>query len=118
MGGQYGEIKTLTAVMPSGATTASGFFVGGYQHLNILAPVMTSAWLSLAGEHTGGASLAPFVNGAGVPLSAFTPGGTGGVWLDSQAPAILAAQGYPGVLRISAGAAQGADRSFVVQLKG
>ena len=117
MGGQYGEIKTLTAVMPSGAATASGFFPGGYQRMNILVPVLTSAWLSLAGENTG-AAIAPFVNAAGVPLSGFTPGGTGGVWVDSQAPWLLAAQGYNGIVKISAGAAQGADRSFVINLKG
>lgn len=114
-----GEIKTLTAIIPSGAATSSGFFGQGYRNMSVVVPVMTSAWLAMIGEYTGTPkTFAPFVNNAGVAITGFTPGGTGGAIADSQAAWLLAPKGFNGELRISAGANQAADRSFIVQLKG
>ena len=114
-----GEIKTFTALIASGQATSSGFFGQGYQHMNVVAPLMTSAWLGLIGEFTGTPkTFLPFVNNAGAQVTGFTPGGTGGAVVDSQAAWLLAAKGFNGEMRISAGANQTADRSFIVQLKG
>ena len=112
-----GEIKTVTALMASGQATGSAFHIGGYRRMNVRVPVLTSAaTLCLAGEFTG--AFQPFRDAAAAILSANTPGGTGGCILGSQAAMLLAAEGFPGQILISASEAQAADRSFLVDLKG
>ena len=116
MGGAiYREIKTVSAVMPSGSVTASGVNMQGYALAALIVPVLTSAVLSVAVPFTG-VTLTPVANAAGSVKTLATPGGTGGVALDSDSLSFLA--GLHGPLHLSAAAAQGADRTFVWQLKG
>lgn len=115
--GDYGEIKTITARMPSGAATASGVSMQGYRHASIYVPVITSALLSFGGVGTGGA-ITPMITFGGVALTALTPGGTGGVFLVDRSDGLDGVAGHPSVVHISAAAAQQADRDFVWYLKG
>jgi len=116
MGGAiYREIKIVSAVMPSGATTASGVNMQGYALAALIVPVLTSAVLSVAVPFTG-VTLTPIANAAGSVKTLSTPGGTGGVAVDSDSLSFLA--GLHGPLHLSAAAAQGADRTFVWQFKG
>ena len=116
MGGAiYREIKIVSAVMPSGATTASGVNMQGYALAALIVPVLTSAVLSVAVPFTG-ITLTPVANAAGSVKTLSTPGGTGGVAIDSDALSFLA--GFYGPIHLSAAAAQAADRTFVWQLKG
>ena len=116
MGGAiYREIKIVSAVMPSGSVTASGVNMQGYALAALIVPVLTSAILSVAVPFTG-ITLTPVANAAGSVKTLATPGGTGGVALDSDSLSFLA--GLHGPLHLSAAAAQGADRTFVWQFKG
>lgn len=115
MPGMYGEIKTLTAVMASGAGTSSGFFPGGYSRFSLFVPTLTSAAISFIGE-TGGGGFTAFRTQAGAVITAQPTAGTGAMWLASDALTWLA--GFNGEIRISAAAAQTANRNFVWHLKG
>lgn len=105
------DTKLLQTTIPSGAGTSSGVMVGGYRGLAVAAPVLTSAVLSLIGQ-AGGAWL-PLTNTAGALQTLATPGGTGGVLADG-----LSLPGYSQELRLSAAAAQQADRAFTLFFKG
>ncbi len=115
MPGEYGEIKTVTARMPSGAATASGVNLQGYRNFSLFVPTLTSAVLQFAGP-TGGAGSALFRTQAGAIVTAQPTAGTGAMWMDSNALSFLA--GFQGPVWISAAAAQTADRDFVWSLKG
>lgn len=110
-----GEIKTVTATIPSGAGTSSGIYLGGFGNFNLFVPTLTSAALSFIAP-TGGDGYAAFRTQAGAVITAQPTAGTGAMWLDANALLFLA--GYPGQVRISAAAAQGANRDFVWTLKG
>ena len=115
MGGIYREGKIVSAVMPSGAVTASGIYMQGYALAGLIIPVLTSAVLSFGVPFTG-VTLTPIANAAGQVKTISTPGGTGGVALDSDSLSFLA--GYHGPIHLSAAAAQGSARTFVWNLKG
>jgi len=110
MGGIYRYGKVVTATIPSGSTTASGVTMQGYALAGLVVPVITSALLRFT--HDG----IPISDALGANFSALTPGGTGGVAVDSDSLSFLA--GLHGPLHLSAAAAQGADRTFVWQFKG
>jgi hypothetical protein len=114
-GGNYGEIKVVTARIPSGASTASGVSLGGYRHFALWVPVLTSAVVGFIAPTTGDA-FSLFRNSAAAQYSAATPGGTGGMWLGADGLAFLA--GYKGEVRLSAAANQASARDFVWHLKG
>lgn len=111
-----GETKIISVPIASGLGTSSGFFLGGFHKIAVQAPLLSSGWLSLLGSFSGDA-FKPFHDNAGVQISGFTPGGTGGVFCGSQNAWLLAAEGFGGQLRISAGQ-QTADRTVLVHLKG
>ena len=115
MPGVYGEIKTITATIASGAATSSGIQVGGYRNFALYVPVLTSAAVAFLGAATGGA-FSLFRNSAAAQYSAATPAGTGGQWLGDESLAFL--RGFNGEVRVSAAAAQAAARAFVWHLKG
>lgn len=115
MPGDYGEIKTVTATIPSGAGTSSGLFLGGYRNYSLFVPTLTSAALSFIGP-TGGAGWTAFRTQAGAVVTAQPTAGTGAMWVDSNALSFLA--GYHGEVRISAAAAQASGRDFIWHLKG
>ena len=112
----YGEIKAITANMPSGAATSTGVFLGGYRRLALYVPVITNAVLSFAAPTAAGGALSIFRNAAAQPVTASSLGGTGNFWLGNDVLGALA--GYPGIIHISAAAAQTAARNFVWHLKG
>ena len=115
--GVYGEIKSITATMPSGATTSSGVFLGGYRAVALYVPVMTSAGSALFVSPTADvAGLGAWRNAAGNAYTAITPGGTGNAFLGSDVLAFL--EGFPGIIQVSASVAQAAARNFVWFLKG
>ena len=108
-----GDVKVLSDVIPSGSPTSSGVLVGGYgAHVTLQLPVMTSALLVLAIPHTG-VTLMPLAHTAG-PATIATPGGTGGVAVN-VGPLL---GGYSQVLRLSAAAAQAADRTLTWYFRG
>lgn len=108
------EIKILPDFIPSGSPTSSGVLVGGYGgQATLLLPVMTSALLSLAIPHTG-ITLMPIAHTGGI-ATITTPGGTGGVAVGGLGPII---GGYSQVLRLSAAAAQAADRALTWYFRG
>lgn len=113
-----GEIKVVTATMPSGSTTSSGVNLHGYRAFALYVPVLTSAGSALFVSPTANetAGLAAWRNGAGVAYTALTPGGTGNAWLGSDVLNFLEA--YNGVVQVSASVAQAAARNFVWYLKG
>ncbi len=113
-GGIYREIKTVTSRIPSGATTASAIYLGGYAVHGLSVPVLTSAVVSFATPFTGGAVI-PVADGAGNVKTVNTPGGTGGVAVGADSLAYLAAF-HP--ILISAAAAQASARDFIWHLKG
>lgn len=117
MPGNYGEIKAVTALMPSGSTTASGVTLGGYRAFGLYVPVLTSAASALFVSPTAGAAgLAAWRNGAGNAYTATTPGGTGNAFLGDDVLSFL--DGYPGIVHVSASVAQASGRQFVWFLKG
>ena len=115
MPAQVGEIKTVTALMASGAGTASAIYPGGYNKFSLFIPTLTSAVLSFIGD-TGGGGWAQFRTQAGAVVTAQPTAGTGAAWTDSNALSFLA--GFNGQVSISAAAAQTADRNFIWHLKG
>ena len=115
MPGDYGEIKIVTATIPSGAGTSSGVNLGGYRNFSLFYPTLTSAALSFIGP-TGWAAFNSFRTQAGAVITAVPTAGTGAGWLDSNALSFLA--GYQGEVRISAAAAQGSGRDFIWHMKG
>ena len=122
MPGDYGEIKVITATIASGAATSSGVFPGGYRHVNLFIPTVTSAAISFMGEtaRSAGSSeaqaFALFRTTAGTQISAAPPGGITAMWL--AADNLLFLRGFAGEVRVSAAAAQGGNRDFVWHLKG
>lgn len=108
-----GDIHVESVTIPSGAGTSSGVLVGGYQQAALLCPVLTSAMLSFIVPHTGG-TFVPVANTAGTTQTVATPGGTGGVLAAGLAvpPGTPLFGGYNQEVRISAAAAQAADRVF------
>lgn len=108
------DIKTLADFIPSGSPTSSGVMVGGYGgQVTLQIPVMTSALLALAIPHTG-VTLMPLAHTAGIATIA-TPGGTGGVAVGGLGSII---GGYSQVVRLSAAAAQAADRNLTWYFRG
>lgn len=108
------DIKVLADVIPSGSVTSSGVMVGGYGgQATLQLPVLTSALLTLIIPHTGVTNM-PLAHTAGIATIA-TPGGTGGVAVGGLGPII---GGYSQVLRLSAAAAQAADRALTWYLRG
>ena len=122
MPGDYGEIKIITATIASGAGTASGVFPGGFRYINLFIPTLTSAAISFVGETARSANsavaqaFAQFRTTAGTLISAAPPGGITAMWLASDNLDFL--RGFAGEVRISAAAAQAANRDFVWHLKG
>ena len=114
-----GEVKVIQTTIPSGAGTASGVLVGGYREAALLVPVLTSALLNFIVPNTG-ATFAPIANTAGTTQTIATPGGTGGVLVAGigvpVGPSLFG--GYSQEVRISAAAAQAADRTFTWFFKG
>ena len=53
MPGDYGEIKIVTATIPSGAGTSSGVNLGGYRNFSLFYPTLTSAALSFLAGYQG-----------------------------------------------------------------
>lgn len=115
MPAQVGEIKTVTATIPSGAGTSSGIYPGGYNKFSLFVPTLTSAVLSFIGD-TGGGAWAQFRTQAGAVITAQATAGTGAMWMASDGLTWLA--GYNGEIRISAAAAQASGRDFIWHLKG
>lgn len=115
MASTVGEIKNITALIPSGAGTSSGVPMQGYRSMTLLVPLLTSAMVEFIAPGTA-SNYHLFRDKLAGAYSALTPGGTGGMWLGSDALAFLA--GHNGEVRISAAAAQAQDSPFVWQLKG
>jgi len=122
MPGVYGEIKIVTAMIASGAATSSGIFPGGFRHVSLFIPTLTSGAVAFLGETARsadvatGAAWALFRTTAGTQISAAPPGGITAMWLASDN--LLFLRGFAGEVRVSAGVAQAADRNFVWNLKG
>lgn len=118
MPGTYGETKAVTALMPSGSTTASGVPMQGYRAMALYVPILTSAASACFVSPTANvlSGLAAWRNGAGNAYTATTPGGTGNAWLGADVLSFL--EGFYGVVHVSASVAQSSGRQFVWFLKG
>ena len=109
-----GDVKVLPVVMPSGAGTSSGVIVGGYHAWALLIPTITSGLVSFIAPTPAGAFV-PIMSITSGALAIGTVGQTGNCLVDGPAGWLA---GYGQEVRISAGAAQAADRTFVWHWKG
>ena len=119
MPGDYGEIKVVTATMPSGAGTSNGVSLGGFRAIALYIPVLTNAVVSwISPTAAGSTTYSDWRNAAANRYTASSLGGTGNMWLRSTDLDFLV--GYAGEVRVSAAAVQtaAAQRDFVWHLKG
>lgn len=114
------EIKTLSATVPSGKFTSNAVVFGGFASVGLIVPVINSGFpaflVGATGSPLGGTDgpYYPLQDKAGALISAVTPGGTGGVALDSNF--LIALAGYTGPIKVS-GAQQSADATYWWHLK-
>lgn len=126
MPSMWRETKSFTAQIASGSTTSNSFNLGGYAQVGIIVPVIASGYLAFNVAPSGSpvqpgmtatdGPYSPLLDKAAALISAATPGGTGGVAIDSNF--LLALGGYNGPVRISAATAQTANAVFWIHLKG